>query len=105
MLLCTVVLGNVQDLLCDNALCIETVLFQLLKDVKHLIQHIEEHAQPVASSLEVDGSTHLTFICWHIKVRQLLIYMVPDRLIAFTVMSIEVPLKDHVESENKSQMS
>ena len=60
---------------------------------------------PVASLLEVDGSTHLTFICWHVKVRQCLICMVPDRFIAFTAMSIEVPLKDHVAWENKSQMS
>ena len=92
-----------QDLPCDNALHIEIILLQLLKDVKHLIQRIEEHAWPVAGLLEVDGSTHLAFICWHVKVRQLLICMVPDRFITFTAMSIEVPLKDHVESENKSQ--
>ena len=45
------------------------------------------------------------FICWRVKVGQLFICMVPDRFIAFTVMSVEAPLKDHVESENKSQTS
>ena len=105
MPLCTVVLANMQDLPCDNALCVEIILLQLLKDVEHLIQCIEEHARPVAGSLEVNGSTHLVSICWHVKVRQLLICMVPDRFIAFTPISVEAPLKDHVESENKSQTS
>ena len=105
MPLCTVALGDAQDLPHDNALHIKIILLQLLKDVKHLIQHVEEHMRPVAGSLEVNGSTRLTFICWHVKVRQFLICMAPDRFIAFAVMSVEVPLKDHVESENKSQMS
>ena len=93
-----------QDLPHDNALHVEIILLQLLKDVKHLIQHVEEHAWPVASLLEVNGSARPTFICWRVKVGQL-IYMMPDRFIAFTPMSVEVPLKDHIESENKSQMS
>ena len=105
MLLCTVALGNVQDLPHDNALRVKIILFQLLKDMKHLIQHVEEHARPVAGSLEVNGSTRLAFICWHVKVGQLLICMAPDRFIAFTATSVEAALKDHIESENKSQTS
>ena len=98
-------LGDVQDPPCNNALHIEINLIQLLKDMKHLIQHVEEHAQSVVSLLEVNGSTCLTFICWCVKVGQLLICMVPHRFIAFTAMNIEAHLKDHIESENKSQMS
>ena len=89
MPLCTAALGDMQDLPCDNSLCVEIVLLQLLKDVKHLIQRIEEHVQLVAGSLEVDGSTHLAFICWH----------------QIGSLSVEAPLKDHIESENKSQTS
>ena len=92
-----------QDLPCDNGLCIEVILFQLLEDMKQLIQHVKEQAWPVAGSQELDGSAHLASISWRVKVGQLLIYMVPDWFIALAEMSIEAPLEDHVESESKSQ--
>ena len=92
-----------QDLPCDNGLHIEVVLFQLLEDMKQLIQHVKEQAQPVASSQELDGSARLASISWRVKVRQLLVHVAPDWFIALAEMSIEAPLEDHVESESKSQ--
>ena len=94
-----------QDLPCDNGLCIEVIFFQLLEGMKQLIQHIKEQAWPVSSLEEVSAGTCLTSIGWHIKVRQLLVYMAPDWFIASAKMSVEAPLKDHIESESKSQTS
>ena len=60
---------------------------------------------PVGSLQEVDGSASLVSIGLRVKIGQFLIYMVPDQFIALTELSIEAPLEDHVESENKSQTS
>ena len=51
------------------------------------------------------GLTHLPLEVQGVEVCCLLIHMVPQVLIALAEPATEVPMEDHVKSENKSQQT
>ena len=57
----------------------------------------------VTSAQHIPGCAHLPLEGWGVEVHHPLIHMAPQVLIVLTEPATEVPMEDHIKSENKSQ--